>query len=533
VKHLIICGEYPPATGGGIGTYAYNISRLLAESGETVHVIGQLWDDTEKKIEEQCNGNLIIHRVPFEDRTGLLWRRAHSKMRSKVARALYASDYPIRSFSWLAGSLAERLVAEEGIDLIEAQDYEAPLYYFQLRRALGLGPKRHPPCVIHLHSPTEFIVRYNDWHMTQPRFLIAKRMEDYAISAADALLCPSRFLARQAEVHYGLPKQSVEVIPYPLGHITKIERDETTWSNGSICYVGRLERRKGALEWIEAAVGIARQNAHTSFEFVGANILGSNPILSEVLLDHLIPSHLKEQFIFHGNMNRSLIPQILKRARIAVVPSRWENFPNTCVEAMASGLPVIASPEGGMIEMLADGQTGWIAEGPSSAGLRNALVRALETPPTRLAEMGRNAVRSIREACDNRKIVERHLSFRRRLVGLGAKSQLLKPIRKSPSANQHHATKVSVLDVLADYGADGLEQAAGSCAREATKWESVGQFRQMVVADTQRTGPLPFWPHTVTGSGWFGGLTDSLATIRCLIVNPKITFRVLQQFVSQ
>ena len=41
MRHLIICREFPPALGGGIGTYAANMSRLLAEHGETVHVISQ------------------------------------------------------------------------------------------------------------------------------------------------------------------------------------------------------------------------------------------------------------------------------------------------------------------------------------------------------------------------------------------------------------------------------------------------------------------------------------------------------------
>lgn len=43
-----------------------HFSRLLAEHGETVHVIGQLWPGAEKTLEERCAGKLIIHRIPFE-----------------------------------------------------------------------------------------------------------------------------------------------------------------------------------------------------------------------------------------------------------------------------------------------------------------------------------------------------------------------------------------------------------------------------------------------------------------------------------
>ena len=168
MKHLIVSREFPPAPAGGIGTYTHQISRLLAESGETVHVIGQLWEGAEKPIEELCDGKLVIHRVPFEDWTSFLRSRPSPLIRSKMARDLYASEYPAQCFSWQASLLAERLVEQEGIDVIEGQDYEAPLYYFQLRRTLGLGPKKRPPCIVHLHSPTLFIARYNEWNLAPP-----------------------------------------------------------------------------------------------------------------------------------------------------------------------------------------------------------------------------------------------------------------------------------------------------------------------------------------------------------------------------
>src|SRR4029077_11009247 len=147
--------------------------------------------------------------------------------------------------------------------------------------------------------------------------------ETYSILAADALLCPSRFFARQAEIHYGLAEGSVETLPYPLGGVSPIQRNEDTWSNGSICYVGRLEKRKGTVEWIQAAVAVAGKYPGVRFEFVGPNVLGSNRLLSEGLLQPMIPRRLKEQFIFRGAVQRSAVGQFLKGARIASIPSRW------------------------------------------------------------------------------------------------------------------------------------------------------------------------------------------------------------------
>jgi glycosyltransferase involved in cell wall biosynthesis len=428
MKHLIICREYPPAPGGGIGTYVVHISRLLAESGETVHVIGQLWEGAEKKVEEKYHGRLIIHRVHFEDWPTSVDRKSGYSFISWEEKGLFGSRFRPQCFSWQASLLAENLVEQEGIDIIEAQEYEAPLYYLQLRRALGFGPKRCPPCVVHLHSPSEFIARHNDWDISLPDILTAKRLEDYSIAASDALLCPSRYLARQVETWHGLQEGSIFVIPYPMGDSLTLERDKNTWEQGTICYAGRLERRKGIIEWTDAAVAVARNYPSAHFEFVGANILGTQEMNGEEFVKRRIPDDLLPRFHFRGQQNRSSLFQFLAGARIAVVPSRWENFPNTCIEAMCSGLPVIASREGGMAEMIEDGRTGWIAQNASSDGLAQALKRALETPPLKIAEMGRCASSDIRQICDNKKIVESHADFRSQVVNKGARRSLRLPV---------------------------------------------------------------------------------------------------------
>jgi glycogen synthase len=448
MKHLLICREYPPAPSGGIGTYAHTISRLLAEYGETVHVIGQLWEGAEKAVEEQCRGKLIIHRVPYENWKSLLKGRAHPAILRGLSRNLFYSDLRAQCFSWQASLLAEKLVAAEGIDLVEAQEYEAPLYYFQLRRALGLGPELLPPCFIHLHSPSEFIARYNSWKPDSPSIAAAKRLEGQSIGAADALICPSRFLARQAEKHYRIATGTVFVIPYPIGEIVQCERNQNTWEHGTILYIGRLEPRKGILEWIDAAVAAARNNPAIIFEFIGANALGPNRIEGEDVLRRLIPKDVRSRFVVRGEQEHSSIQSFLRNARLAVVPSRWENFPYSCIEALGSGLPVIATREGGMAEMIRDGTSGWLAHEATSAGLGEALQRALETPWMRLSEMGREAAQDIRRLCDNRKVLEAHMAIREGFLNRGirhspaALASVFLPERPQSDSAEHHLVQL-------------------------------------------------------------------------------------------
>ena len=519
MKHLIICREYPPAPSGGIGTYVQNISQLLAERGETVHVIGQLWEGAEQAIEERYSGNLIIHRVPVQDWTSLLDPKPSPAIRSKKARALFRSDFYPQCFSWQASLLAERLIEKDGIDVVEAQEYEAPLYYFQLRRALGLGPKRRPPCIVHLHSPTQFIARYNEWDIGSPVVLTAKRLEDYTIAAADALLCPSRYLADQVEAHYGIPRGTVRVLPLPSAGFPMLLRDEETWERGPICYVGRLERRKGVIEWVDAAVSVASEYPEVSFEFIGLDMLDGDRMSMQEFLVRRVPRSVRNKFHFRGQQERSQLPRFLARARMAVIPSRWENFPYTCVEAMSSGLPVIASRDGGMAEMIEDGRTGWLANKTGSEGLAEALRRALRTEPVRIAEMGRNASGDIRQLCNGKKILETQLDFRSQLHSQGPRHSVRLPVNlpwvnrplscaltpRAPQNSFHEGLAVVMTGLRAGSPLDGCLQSLQRQTRQPVMTvvvaEHSGQTHDLETLSRNRHDNVQLILHENGGSG--------------------------------
>lgn len=438
MNHLIICTEYPPAhiPPGGIGTYTYNIAHLLAEAGETVHVIGRRWPGAPDPIVESCNGRLVVHRVPLDEVLPGSPDPVEHDVAIKILDALRHSNFSEQCFSWQVALYAEMLVDDAAIDVIESQEINAPLYYFQLRRALGFGPRRQPPCIVHLHSSSEQIVRYNEWDAGEPYWVKAKRLEDYSIAAADALLCPSQFLARQTELELGLEAGTVTSIPLPIGDTPLLERSHEVWTSGSVCYVGRLEPRKGIIEWVDAAVSAADDHPGVHFEFIGADLPYTESESVQQFITKRIPSRLMERFHFRGSKSRDAVLQYLGQARIAVVPSRWENFPNTCVEAMCSGLPVLATPNGGMAEMIEDEQTGWLAKDTGSGALARALQRALETSPTRLAEMGARAATNIRRLCDNDETVQRHLQFRSSVARHGADRSLRLPPNLPHSGRQ-------------------------------------------------------------------------------------------------
>src|SRR5205085_689301 len=109
------------------------------------------------------------------------------------------------------------------------------------------------------------------------------------------------------------------------------------------CYSGRLEPRKGVIEFVDAAIEVARERPELHFDFIGSDNEYDAGTSVQQLVERRIPPDLRGCFRFHGGKPRHEVLSMLRHARIGVVPSRWENFPNTCVEAMSSGLPVLAT----------------------------------------------------------------------------------------------------------------------------------------------------------------------------------------------
>ena len=138
---------------------------------------------------------------------------------------------------------------------------------------------------------------------------------------------------------------------------------------------------------------------------------------------------------------------------------------------MASGLPVIASRQGGMAEMVEDGRTGWLSASAGSSGLAEALMRALATSPAQIRDMGREAALGIRQRCDNAQIVERHLELRSQVVRQGAGRSLelplnllsVKPltddgVHQVPAANSQVGVAIVVTAHAAEQSLEGCFQ---------------------------------------------------------------------------
>jgi len=90
--------------------------------------------------------------------------------------------------------------------------------------------------------------------------------------------------------------------------------------------------------------------------------------------------------------NERLLPLVYSAADVFVIPSLYDNLPQTVLEAIACGTPVVGFAVGGIPDMVRPGVTGWVVP-PQDVGALRAAIRALLEDPARRAEMAANCRR--------------------------------------------------------------------------------------------------------------------------------------------
>jgi glycosyltransferase involved in cell wall biosynthesis len=93
------------------------------------------------------------------------------------------------------------------------------------------------------------------------------------------------------------------------------------------------------------------------------------------------------------------LPRVMRLADAFVLASRWEGMPNVVLEALAAGLPTVATPVGGVPELVTPGVTGWLATSPEPRDLSSAMLALMRHPHEE-----RLAIASTARA----RVVERH-----------------------------------------------------------------------------------------------------------------------------
>lgn len=151
----------------------------------------------------------------------------------------------------------------------------------------------------------------------------------------------------------------------------------------SLVHVGRFDTPKNHDGLLRAFALILRKYPGCRLHLIGDGDLREN-------IENLaVELNIQHGVVFHGM--QSNVHPYLQSADIFVLPSKYEGMPMTIIEAMATGLPIVASNVGGIPDMVTDGHSAFLVDCDAQA-VADACERLLENQ--RLREtLGRNAAK--------------------------------------------------------------------------------------------------------------------------------------------
>ncbi len=314
MKVAILIQLFPPKWLGGTEIATYNIARELAKKGHEIHIITM----TDGRLSRESKGKgFYVHRLAWQ------------KIKFLGIISL-----------WLKIVLLLKKINPE---IIQVQGLGIALPAFLAKKFF------RKPYIIYCRGSDVYL----PWKFK-------KTISKMILKNADLVISLTNDMAKETKKIYN---REIKVIPngINLERFENLSRDKIRQKleikdEKIILFVGGLKPVKGLQYLIEAMDIIKKKEPEAKLILIGEGEERKN-------LEKLVKKlNLKNNVIFVGKVPNEKVPEYLVAADIFVLSSISEGFPNTILEAMASGLSIVATKVGGLAEIIKDGKNGFLVK---------------------------------------------------------------------------------------------------------------------------------------------------------------------------
>jgi glycosyltransferase involved in cell wall biosynthesis len=245
----------------------------------------------------------------------------------------------------------------------------------------------------HLHG-SFFIFKHQSGQRTSRAEWIRRRVEHFFIRRSHTVVSPSKAMVSYVEKEMNIKLKNSNVIPYPVDNFSKNSLPLVLNKNDkvTIFFASRNDPVKGGEIFIRAL----KQIPHDLKNRIYVEIYGFKPEQDIVDLDFIKLNRF---------MPRDDLIEQYKRADICVIPSLFDNSPNTVYEAMAHGKIVVASSVGGIPEIIGDKENGFLFNPTDKYDFLNKLTDAIKLVLSgdyeKVTNNAQNRIRNISNIKDN------------------------------------------------------------------------------------------------------------------------------------
>jgi glycosyltransferase involved in cell wall biosynthesis len=350
LKILILNSEFPPI-GGGAGTATANLAKFIASQGMDVKVCTSRFGHLPSR---ETRERFEIVRVNSKRE-----RADRTNPKEQISFIISSAWYCLRNFSnWKPDVIWAFFGFPSGLTAL------AMKFFFRIPFIVSLRGGDVPG-----FRPYDF----KKFHQLGAPFirLVWKQ--------ASAVIANSEGLKRLALKFFNAVP--IQVIPNGID----LEYFKPNMHNGKIpqlLFTGRVVYQKGLDLLIQALSEIKEIDWELS-------IIGDGSFKNQ--LHQLVEQQgMTSRVCFHGWCKQEALLPILAQADVFINPSRHEGMPNAVLEAMASGLPIIATRIAGNEDLVVNGQNGYLVESENASELKKA-IQALLTNKSMRITMGQES----------------------------------------------------------------------------------------------------------------------------------------------
>lgn len=319
MKILIVVHEFPCDGGafhGGIATFYQNLSLVLKRYGNDVAVI-----TLSREYDDSTFWNEIeVSRIKVPDLVYDLSRRFGTKTIEGLACA------------YLVRQRIDRITERFKPDVIQYANFKG-LSFFRPGRIR---------CVVRMSSDNtlwrEAYKEYYDFPTAYSRLISEDRFELRAIKKADAIFAPSHLLAGITGKRIGREVATIESLYLPVVEDDSVFAGAGMKDKRFMLFYGAVCPMKGCLAIGDVLTDFFDRYPDMCFVFIGHDYHiykndGTKSLSTREYIERGNRKYLSNIMFFDSIERESIVP-FIKKAEACVFPSRIDNLPNTCLEAM-------------------------------------------------------------------------------------------------------------------------------------------------------------------------------------------------------
>ena len=358
---------------GGIANYLSRIARALRGEGHEAEVFTLSHQQERIRHEE-----VPVHRV------------VPGALKIRVANTRYIWRYEgyaeALGDAWKLASALRARHSENPFDIIQAANY----------RACGL--------VAALWKPAPVVTRISSyeplWREAYRRPATAaqlqfERAELLQLRRSSRLYAPSKLLAETLRQKEGL---NVRVIEPPFLFDNRLSGNSLQPAalapDGYALFFGNIGYAKGCDRLIKVLPGLLERNADMKFVFVGEVDRDEEGQTFDQLIKENLVRCGERVLVLPAQRHAQLLP-IIRHARFVVLPSKIDNLPNTCLEAMALKRIVIGTERASFDQLIQHGVNGFLVSQSDDDDLSSCMDRVWHMDANERERIGMEASRSL------------------------------------------------------------------------------------------------------------------------------------------